>query len=177
MSTSVSAPRSGLPPAAGRLATAAQLICGAKRGVRYAGLCGARPCVIRTSRSSCIPGASVTYGLWSAASGLDRLHHVQVFGLLSRHEPDLDEIKRADEPVADAEPAGPGDGVPQRYRPVMLQQDERRGGVVGNFFEHVPLLRPREDVDAFRGGLLRAQGRPCFHSFFALDTEPDERAD
>src|SRR5690349_13283739 len=42
------------------------------------------------------------------------LEGVQLLGLLGRDQPDLDEVERADEAVAEAEAAGAGDRVAQR---------------------------------------------------------------
>src|SRR5664279_460941 len=65
-------------------------------------------------------------------SSCGRVDRLQFPGFLSGQRPDLDQVERADEPVADAETAGPGDRVAERNGPVMLQQDQRGGGFVGN---------------------------------------------
>src|SRR5262245_1117585 len=43
------------------------------------------------------------------------LQGVEHLGLLRRDEPDLDQVQRADEPVADAKAPGPGDRLAQRH--------------------------------------------------------------
>jgi hypothetical protein len=48
----------------------------------------------------------------------------------------IDEVERADEAVGDAVAAGAHDGVAQRHRPVVLEQDERRRRVVRDLLEH-----------------------------------------
>src|SRR5262249_26007750 len=105
------------------------------------------------------------------------LHLMQVAGFPGRHEPYPDEIERADEAVADAESARPGNGVPQRHGPVVFQQDQRCRRVVGDVLEHVPLLGVAEDVDALGRCLLRARLGPGLSALFPVDAEPDERAD
>src|SRR5215210_5233193 len=90
-----------------------------------------------------------------------RLGDVELARLLARDQPDLDEVERADEAIADAVPAGARDRVAQRHGPVVLDQDQRRGGVVRDLFDHVPRLLVGEDSDAvgarlgarFRAGL------------------------
>src|SRR6478735_3918219 len=63
------------------------------------------------------------------------LEAVELGGLFGGQQTDLDEVERADEAVTDAEPAGARDRVAQRDRPLMLEQDERGGGVVGDLLE------------------------------------------
>ena len=65
---------------------------------------------------------------------------MELFCLLRAHQPDLDQIKRADEAVADAEAAGIRDRVSKPDRPVMLEQDQCRGRVVGDVLQDVPRL-------------------------------------
>ena len=101
---------------------------------------------------------------------------VQLLGLLGGDEPDLDEVERADEAVGDAEAAGAHDGVAQRHRPVVLDQDERRGRVVRDLLEHVPGVLVGEDLDAV-GGRLGTRLGAGLEAFLALDAEPDQRAD
>src|SRR4249919_3890363 len=51
-------------------------------------------------------------------------------GLLAGDEPDLDEVKRADEARGDGEAAGTEHRVAERDHPRVLEQDQRGGGVV-----------------------------------------------
>src|ERR1700742_1979506 len=104
------------------------------------------------------------------------LHGVQFLGLLGRGQPDLYQVERADEPVADPEAACPDDGVPQRYGPVMLQQDQRGRGVVRDFLDDVPFL-VTEDVDPLISGLFRAGPGAFLRAFFALDAEAHQGPD
>jgi hypothetical protein len=83
---------------------------------------------------------------------------------------------RADEAIADPEAASAGDGVPQRDRPVMLEENESRGRVVRDLLEDIPSLLIGEALHPI-GGRLGAQNRPLLGSFFALDAKTDERAD
>ena len=55
-------------------------------------------------------------------------------------------------------PAGAGDGVAQRNRPVVLEQDQRRRRVVRDVLEHVPRVLVGEDVHAV-AHRLRARPR------------------
>jgi hypothetical protein len=102
---------------------------------------------------------------------------MKLLGFLGRHQPDSDEVERADEPIADAEAARADNRVPQRNRPVMLQQDEGGRGVIGNVFEHVPLTGVAEHVDSVGRGFLGARFRAGLQALFTLDAEADERAD
>src|SRR5215469_5478293 len=107
-----------------------------------------------------------------------RFQVVQFLGFLGRHQADVDEIERADEPVADAEAAGPRDRVAERYRPVVLEQDQRRGRVGRDVLEHVPALFLGEHVHAaLLGRHLGARKRARLHSVLALDAEADQGAD
>src|SRR4051812_1462066 len=105
-----------------------------------------------------------------------RLHAVQMRSLVGGDQADLHEVQRADEAVADAEPARADDRVAQRYRPVVLDQDERGSRVVRDVGEDVPRLLVREHVHAV-GGRLLACGRAGLHALLALDPEADQRAD
>jgi hypothetical protein len=69
---------------------------------------------------------------------------MKLLGLLGRHQPDGYQVERDDEALTDPEAARAGDRVPQRNRPVVLQQDEGGGRVVGNVFEYVPLVGAAE---------------------------------
>src|SRR3954452_1695319 len=71
--------------------------------------------------------------------------------LLLGEQPDRHEVEWADEAVADSVPTGASDRVAQRHRPVMLEQDQRRRGVVGDLLDDVPGLLVRERADAVRG--------------------------
>ena len=70
--------------------------------------------------------------------------------LRSRDQPDPDEVERADEAVTDAEPAGTRDRVPQRNRPVVLDEEQRGRRVVRDLGQHVPGVLVGEDGDAVR---------------------------
>jgi hypothetical protein len=94
---------------------------------------------------------------------------MKFLGLLGRHQPDGHQVERADEAVADPESARAGDRVPQRNRPVVLQQDEGGGRVVGNVLEYVPFGGVAEHVDALRRGFLGAGHGAGFQALFALD--------
>ena len=50
------------------------------------------------------------------------------------------------------------DGVPQRDRPPMLEQDDCRRGVVRDLLDHVRARPPREEVDAFLGAFRAELG-------------------
>src|SRR6266516_3060343 len=112
----------------------------------------------------------------SCLGGARGLHRVQVLRFLGRHQPDPDQVEWADEPVADPEPVRARDRVPQRHRPVVLQQDKRGRGVIRDVLQHIPLI-PAEHVDPLLGGLFRARGRAGLHPFLTVDAEPDESAD
>ena len=60
-----------------------------------------------------------TFGL-RGGLGVLRLELVVLLGFIGLHEPDGDEVQRADEAVADAEAARAGDCVAQRHCPVVL---------------------------------------------------------
>ncbi len=94
---------------------------------------------------------------------------MKLLGLLGRHQPDGHQVERADEAVADPEAARAGDRIPQRNRPVVLQQDEGGGLVIGNVFEYVPCVGVAEHVDALGRGFLGAGQGARFHALFALD--------
>ena len=51
---------------------------------------------------------------------------MQLLGLLAAHQADLEQVERADEAGAEAEPAGTSDRVAERDGPVVLEQDQRR---------------------------------------------------
>jgi hypothetical protein len=76
-------------------------------GVRRDETCAGRLCEIRTLFLRCVWGAcGVCEGLRRR-----RLEAVELIGLLAGDQTDLHEVERADEPVADAEPAGARDRV------------------------------------------------------------------
>src|SRR3954469_672435 len=106
-----------------------------------------------------------------------RFHGVQDVRVLGRDQADLDQVQRADEAVADAEAAGARDGVAQRDRPAVLEQDERGDRVVGDLLEHVPTLAVAEYLDAAFGRDLRAGERARLEPLLAFDPEADERTD
>src|SRR5262245_30280981 len=88
----------------------------------------------------------------------------------------LDQIQWADEAVREAEPARPHDRVAERHCPVMLDQEQRCGGVVRYVLEDVPGNFVGERVDAVGGG-LSAQLGALFDALLALNLEADQRAD
>src|SRR5262249_9508426 len=83
--------------------------------------------------------------------------------------------ERADEAVRDAEPARPHDRIAQRYRPVVLDQEQGRSGVVRYVLENVPGSLVGERVDAVGSGPSAELGA-SFHALLALDLEADQRA-
>src|SRR4051794_38028419 len=107
-----------------------------------------------------------------------RFDCVQLLGLLAARQADLDQVERADEAVAEAEPAGASDRVAQRDGPVVLEQDQRGRRVVRDVLEDVPRLLVGEHVYAiaFRNSPGARLGAGL-HALFALDPEADERAD
>src|SRR5438309_9235566 len=115
-----------------------------------------------------------TSKLSKSRTGAGGLEAVEVPGLLTRDQPDLDQVERADEPVADAEASRSRDRVPQRDGPMVLEQDERGGRVVGDVLEHVPGLRVGQGMDPLVGRDLGASRRAGRHSVFALDTQADQ---
>ena len=60
---------------------------------------------------------------------------------------------------------------------MVLQQDERRRGVVRDVVEHIPLLRAAEHVDPLGRRLRGTLGRAGLHPRLALDAQPDQGAD
>jgi hypothetical protein len=96
---------------------------------------------------------------------------VQLLGLLGGGQADVDEVERADEAVADAEAAGAHDGVAQWHGPVVLEQDERGGGVVGDLLEDVPGVLVGEDLYAV-GGRVGACFGAGLEAFLALMPSP-----
>jgi hypothetical protein len=114
-------------------------------------------------------------GAWASPSG-DGLDTVQLARLLGRDESDLDEVERADESVAEPVTACAGDRVAQRHRPVVLEQDQRRRGVVWDLLDHIPGVVAREHADAV-GRRFSASFGAGLHAFLAFDAETDQRAD
>src|SRR5215208_7104266 len=112
-------------------------------------------------------------GLSLLASGLGA---VELARLLDRDEPDLDEVERTDEPVADPVSARASDRVAQRHRPMMLEQQQRRRGVVGDLLQNVPGLLLGEHADTV-GRRFSARFGTGLHALLALDAQTDERAD
>src|SRR3954447_23921097 len=111
-----------------------------------------------------------------AARGLRRLQDVHLLRLLRAQQADLHKVERADERVRDAEAAGTSDGVAQRHGPVVLEQDQRGSGVVGNVLDDVPRVLVAEDLDAFRGCLC---SRNCagLEALLTIEAETDEGPD
>ena len=101
---------------------------------------------------------------------------MELLGLGGLQQPDRDQVQGADEPIRQPEPPGPGDRVPQRDRPVVLDQQQGRGRVVGDVFQDVPGVVVVEDLDAVGGGLGPGLS-PGFQARFAFDAEADEGAD
>ena len=64
-------------------------------------------------------------------------------------------------PSASAEAARPRDRVAERHGPVVLEQEQRRRGVVGDVLEHVPRLLVGEHLDPFLGRRLGASSAPA----------------
>src|SRR4051794_40231609 len=139
---------------------------------RRALMCAARLCEIPSLDS---PSIVVFVGVGSGrlAGGL---HGVQRLRVLGRDQAEFDEVERADEAVGDPEPAGPRDRVAERDRPVVLEQDQRRGRVVGDLLQDVPRLLVGERVKS----VLRGRGTRFGagdHALLALDPEADQGAD
>src|SRR5207248_3412359 len=101
---------------------------------------------------------------------------VEFLGFFGRDQPDLHEVERADESVADPEAARARDGVAERNRPVVLEQKQSGGRVVRDLLEDVPGRLVRERADALRSR-LGAGGRSCLDSLFSFDAEADQRPD
>ena len=112
----------------------------------------------------------------SGRRALVLLHRVELLSLIGRNQADVDQVERADEAVAQAEPAGASDRVAQRYRPVMLEQDQRRGRVVRDVLQDVPRLVVGEDVDAVLRRLGAGGGASLGKPFFTIDAERPTRA-
>ena len=88
---------------------------------------------------------------------------VQLRGLLGRQQPDLDQVQRADEPVADAEAARAGYRVPERDGPVVLDQQQGGGAPVRDLLDDVPrvLLGERRDTRRPRPRPRPPRPPPC----------------
>jgi aryl-alcohol dehydrogenase-like predicted oxidoreductase len=80
------------------------------------------------------------------AAGL--LGLVQGLGLLGGDQADTHQVERADEAVREGEAARLPDGIAQGYRPVVLDQEQGGGRVVGDVLQHVPGELVREDLHA-----------------------------
>jgi hypothetical protein len=68
------------------------------------------------------------------------------------------------------------DRLAQRHRPLVLDQQQRRGGVVRDLLDDVPRLLVGEDGRPL-GGSLGADRGTVQHALLALDPESDQRAD
>src|SRR3954453_12395002 len=112
----------------------------------------------------------------SADTNLAGLELVQLLGVRCRHHADGHQIERADEAVADPEPARPYDGVAQPDRPMVLQEHQGRGRVVGDLLEDVPRGLVRKQV-ASLGGELGSRLRADGPALLAVEAEADQRAD
>ena len=108
-----------------------------------------------------------------AAISRSQLDRVQRLGLFGRREPDLDQVQRADEAVADAEASGARDRVAQRHGPVVLDQHQRGGGVVRDVLQRRPSRRRRRRG---RSAALSPAGAEL-QALLAFDPEADQRAD
>ena len=76
---------------------------------------------------------------------LPRLEFLCLFGREQSHG---DEVQGVDESVGDGEAPGPRDGVAERDRPSMLEQDHGCRGVVGDLGEDVPRVILGEHLPA-----------------------------
>src|SRR5215217_2023809 len=119
----------------------------------------------------------VVLPLWRPSPrGRGGLHPVELRRVIARQEPDLDEVERADEPVADAEAARARDRVAEAHGPVVLDQQKRGGRVVRDVLENVPCVVVGEGMDAV-GAHLGARGRTGLETGFSFDAQADQRAD
>jgi hypothetical protein len=138
---------------------------------RCAGRSVARPYVFPSSDTS------VCCDRRSACGGRAfRLHRVKLLRLLGGHQADLDEVQRADESIADPISVRARDRVPERDRPVMLDQQERGGRVIRYLPDDVPRLLLGEHLDAVLRRLGAGDGAGL-EALVALDAEADEGAD
>jgi hypothetical protein len=112
----------------------------------------------RTSFSFGLAPGRVPAGGAASGAGAAGFQGVQFGGFLGGVQAGLDQVQRADEPITDAVPTGPDDGVAQRNRPLVFQQDERGRGAIGDVLQDVPVLGIAERVEALRG-LLTALDR------------------
>jgi hypothetical protein len=83
---------------------------------------------------------------------------VEIRGFVGGEQPDRHQVEGANEAVADAKATGAGDRIPERHRPVMLQQDEGGGGVVRDVLQDVPGVLLGERLDALGRRLQRSGG-------------------
>ena len=99
-----------------------------------------------------------------------------MLGFFCGEHAEFDQVERADEPVADPEPAGPHDSITHRYGPTVLEQDQGGCSVAGDVLEHIPGTRVLENRVALLGALGAGE---CarFGTFFAGEAEADECAD
>lgn len=149
----------------------------------FAGIGSIRPgeitSILRTGRISqvvVITTFAATLSWCACRPG--RFQVVQFLCLFGGHQADIHEVERADEAVADAEPACPDDGVPERHGPVVLQEHQRGRGVIRNLLQHIPAVLLAEDLHAAGGGhLLGAFHRTRFGPLLTGDAEPDQGAD
>ena len=96
--------------------------------------------------------------------------------LLGRHSPELCQIDRNDNAVTNPETTRASDRVPQRLRPVMLEQNERRGRIIRDLLKHIPRLLIGEDfyaLDRRFGARLGTLLGPLL----TLDPKTDKRAE
>src|SRR5207248_72353 len=134
-------------PRSGRLLTGRLLTNG---GGLFVAPYAARLCVLRTSQNLQSRGVTRCDVLRGFRHRALLVVSVEFLGFLSRKQPDLDKVERADEAVADAKTARPHDRVAKRNRPMVFQQDERGGRVVWDLLYDIPGVLVRECVDAFR---------------------------
>ena len=133
------------------------------------------PCELRTSRHLLfvvLPDGS------RVRVGPRRLHLVVLCRFLGRQEPDRDQIERADEAVADPEPAGALHRVPQRDGPLMLDQHQCGSRVVRDPLEDVPRVRVVViGLTPLLGSCFAAGDSAGLEAFLAVRAETDQRAD
>src|SRR3954451_4733331 len=112
----------------------------------------------------------------SADTNLTGLELMQLLRVRCRHHAECHQIERADEAVADPEPACPDDGVAEPDRPVMLEEHKGRGRVVGDVLEYVPRNLVRKQMSSV-GGELGARLGADSGALVAVEAEADQRAD
>ena len=115
-------------------------------------------------------------GLVAVAGSAGGLDGVQLLGLLGRHSPELGQIDRNDNAVTNPETTRASDRVPQRLRPVMLEQNERSGRIIRDLLKHIPRLLIGEDLYALDRRFGARLGT-LLGPLLTLDPKTDKRAD